>query len=926
MAQGTWYFIQLPSQGETTCCIISTKMLPSPLIATKLHIPQPHPDSILRPKLFELLEQGLTVPLILVSAPPGFGKSMLLAGWIHSRPTGLQTAWLSLDDNDNEPGFIWQYLIAALQNLYGQIGKTAQEMLAAAAPPDMQSILATLINEMTGLNSPLLIVLDDYHLIKSPTIHEQVRFLLDHLPPNVHLAILTREDPPLGLARRRARRQMVEIRAVNLRFNLSETAEFLNNIRRLALNPDQVQALEQHTEGWIAGLQMAALSLQGRDPGEFFEPFTGGNRYIVDYLVEEVLQYQDETVRTFLLKTSCLERLSAPLCAAVTGEPNSRELLDILERANLFLIPLDNHREFFRYHHLFADLLRQRLHESYPEEEIASLHRKSSYWFETHGDIPAAVRYARQIPDEPLAQSLLQRYAGTFFQHGALPLLCDLASTIPPDQRQMTPILCCAVAWASLASNRFDVVDDWLKTIERHFGQPAIAALEETSNPNSRPALLEVLVIRLQLPGYSKTSDHILSIQRLLNTLPPEQPCLFNTVANLKPVIAFNLGLLSEESNTTSLANTAFSDTLSLAKAQQNWHLYHLARGHLANLQTAMGHLNLARDTFEQGLSEDSGANVSPYRSILHAGLGMLHYEWNNLPEAEIYFEKGLVYARLWNQWESLVPLTIGMARLKWRTGDLKQAFLILDQLQKPPIDHLALSLEIFTALLRTMNGIPTPLPERLAAKITYSSLDPNAFYESTLLDYAHLLVIQQHHTEAATLLAEVCEKSLSSGRIYTLIRARVTQVRLYANQGKTKEALETLHHALPLAAPEGYISTFVDHGETIRILLREVHSNLSSGELRNYVDQVLAAFSPGKEHSDKEYATGHRLPELSERELEILALVAAGLSNQEIAHQLVISITTVKTHIGNIFNKLGVTSRIQAIARAEAAGLLPRR
>ena len=336
-------------------------MASAPLIVTKLHAPAARADLVSRPALFRLLEAGLQLPLILVSAPPGFGKSMLVAGWLRSRPPDLQVAWLVLDAGDNTPVFFWRYFIAALQGIDPGFGRSALAMLSAPGPMEIEPVLSTLINELADLGSPLLLVLDDYELIQNASIHDDLNFLLDHLPVQLHLALLTREDPPLKLARRRARRQLVEIRATDLRFNTREINEFMNGSFGLALDPAQVNLLEQRTEGWIAALQMAALSLLGHDPARFFQSFAGDNRYIADYLIEEVLQRQTDAVRSFLLRTSILERFCPALCAALTRDPSARETLDALERANLFLIPLDDHREWYRYHHLFADLLRQRL-------------------------------------------------------------------------------------------------------------------------------------------------------------------------------------------------------------------------------------------------------------------------------------------------------------------------------------------------------------------------------------------------------------------------------------------------------------------------------------------------------------------------------------------------------------------------------------
>jgi LuxR family transcriptional regulator, maltose regulon positive regulatory protein len=422
----------------------------APLITTKFFIPPAHSDLVARPRLRSLLENGARLPLTLISAPPGFGKTMVVTDWVHSLDKPA-IAWLSLEESDNRLAVFWRYFIAALQFVQAGLGDTVLQTLTVSAQPAMEILLATLINELATLNVPLTLVLDDYHHIQAADIHASLNFLLDHLPENFHLMILTRQDPPLALARRRARRQMVEIRAANLRFNAEETAAFLNSSMKLGLSAEQLKQLEGRTEGWIVGLQMAALSLQGRDPQAFFDSLTGDDRYVTDYLIEEVLQRQTEAVRNFLLKTSILERLSAPLCAALldTDEVD----LPGMERSNLFLVPLDTTRTLYRYHHLFAELLHQRLLQAYPPEEISRLYRLASEWCEQHAEIHAAIRYARQVPDEGRMARLLAKYTPKFFQLNELTQLVEFASCLPPALQDENPNLGMAVAWALLATN-----------------------------------------------------------------------------------------------------------------------------------------------------------------------------------------------------------------------------------------------------------------------------------------------------------------------------------------------------------------------------------------------------------------------------------------------------------------------------------------
>jgi LuxR family maltose regulon positive regulatory protein len=522
-----------------------------PVIATKLNIPTQRSDLVLRPRLKTLLEASAHCPLTLISAPPGFGKTMLTTQWVREQAE-QRVAWLSLDEGDSQPAVFWRYVISALQNSQPGLAETALMMLITPNPPPIETILANLINDVASLKQPLLLVLDDYHLVQNAEIHKSLNFLLDHIPENLHLFILTREDPPLNLARRRARRAMVEIRATELRFDIDETASFLRSME-LSLTPEQIDILERHTEGWIAGLQMAALSLRGQDPRVFFKSFTGDDRYIADYLIEEVVGRQTEAVRDFLLRTSILEKMNASICEVVLGDkrqgigeaslnsyplaPNN--ILDYLDRANLFLIPLDNRREWYRYHQLFAELLRQRLKDTFPAKEIAQLHRVASVWCEEHGDIYAAIRQARQIPDEGRVAALLKKYAVDFFKLGELPQLVELARALPPEMQEIYPDLNMAIAWASLATNQ--TADPWLEKIEKQYSKKASAAIHEPSlEPAVRAALLEVLIVLQQRPFENYTSqahEELLAIQKQLETFPNEMVCLFNSVASLKPVI-----------------------------------------------------------------------------------------------------------------------------------------------------------------------------------------------------------------------------------------------------------------------------------------------------------------------------------------------------------------------------------------------------
>jgi LuxR family maltose regulon positive regulatory protein len=908
-----------------------------PLIATKFHIPPARTDFVARPRLRAILEAGACGALTLVSAPPGFGKSSLVSEWVndlnldaaneskienHKSKIQNPIAWLSLDESDNQPVIFWRYFVAALQRLHAELGETAQTMLTAPQPPELETILATLINDLAAMDEPLTLVIDDYHLIQSPDIHNSLNFFLDHQPANFHLMLLTREDPPLNLARRRARRQMTEIRATDLRFDNEESAAFLHATMGLTLTPRQVAALERRTEGWIVGLQMAALSMRGRDPQAFFDSFTGDDRYIADYLIEEVLDHQPQPVRDFLLRTSILERLSAPLCEAILGK-TSVELAE-LERANLFLIPLDNARVWYRYHHLFAELLRQCLREAASAEEISGLYRAASGWCEANGDIHAAIRYARHIPDEERVAYLLQTFAGLFFARNELVQLTDFAHALPASLLENNPRRCMAIAWAMIGTRQN--AGPWLAYIERYFGMSAEAALTDDSlDDTRRAALLEVLVVRQQAvfddPAI-RSRERLLAMQTRLAKLPDDAPCLFNTVGLLRPVIEFGLGFDAIYAGDVQLAARHLEEAIIRSRLSGNQHLLQLSAAMLASVQRAQGRFWAAHHTHMQALSESS-QSASPYAAQAHAGLGEIYYEWGDIEKAELHFQAGLPMARAWNQWDALFTIVTGLARIAKRRGDTQTALSLLDDFH-PGNDNLLTQTE---ALRHVWTGDSASSLTWLGSHNLTASSTPTPFNESLLLDVTRMFIATNRMDDALTLAKKILDSAKAGGRNHYVIQADILLSKIFAAQGRTSKALTHLTEALQIAEPENYLNVFVDEGDTVRALLMKMTGNPSA-------TRVLAGFASGAESLEKQNQSsvpalsrvegGHEA--LSEREREVLLLIAQGCSNQEIASRLFISITTVKTHVGNIFNKLGVTSRTQAIARAESLGVLPRR
>jgi LuxR family maltose regulon positive regulatory protein len=891
--------------------------MPESLLKTKLFAPPARPNHVPRKSLLDKLNSARQtgIPCALVCAPAGFGKTTLVADW--ARSSGLPFGWLALDEGDNDLLRFWRYVDAALQTIDSRIGENLRPALYSMQAPVMEQIITGLVNDIISIEKEFILVLEDYHGIEQTGVHESLNFLLDHLPHQMQLVITTRSDPPLNLARRRGRGQLIEIRAMDLRFTPEEIAAFLNQTMLLNLTDADIAALGQRTEGWIAGLQMVALSiLDESDRHAFVAAFSGDDHYIADYLMEEVLQRQPVDFQRFLQQTSILDRLNASLCDALTGRSDSRAMLNMLERSNLFTLPLDNRRIWFRYHHLFGELLQKRLRETHTADEVASLYRAASNWYEAQGDIPVAIRYARSIPDDALILQLLTNHAEGFFTTGELPQFFEMASLLPQSLRKESPYLCICAAWAGLAANHHPEVPAWLNAIEAHFGLPAESALNDpTLDTPLRAALLEVLVIRLQLPFSRSRAEqhaHILAIRDQLNALPPEQVCLLNPAFNLKPVIAFDLGLQAEDTGDLPLAAQTFTEAILLSHQSHNSTLFYLAAGHLANIQLAQGQLRSARQTHGEALTEakNLGQTFSPLVSLTHAGLGSLHYEWNDLATAEYHFNEGLAHARLWNQWESLVPLALGRSRLKLRAGETQAALDILDELSSPPLSDMDLPLRAFAARLRDSDSASA----WLAAKITESMFEPNPVNEAALLDIARLMESLHRSNDALVLIQKIIQFAERGGRKHTLIRAKVALALV-------ENAPTALVEALQLAEPEGYISTFVDEGEPMRnFLIHILKQTQLDPHLSAYVGKLLSAYDPAPR---KPVPAGGLVEPLSEREVEVLRYMSEGLSNPEIARRLYLSPNTLKAHAQNIFLKLDVHNRLQAVSKAKELGLI---
>jgi LuxR family maltose regulon positive regulatory protein len=905
-----------------------------PLLATKLHIPPARPNLVARPRLLERLDQGLAARLILLSAPAGFGKTTLLSAWLAGLPSSA--TWVSLDTGDNDPVVFLNYLIAALRTIEPEVGERARQVLRSPQPPSIESILTLLINELCTLAEDVVAVLDDYHLIDTPAVHDIIAFLLEHLPPppgSVHLVIATRVDPPLPLARLRARGHLSEIRESDLRFTTEEAAAFLNRTMGLRLSAEDIAALEARTEGWVAGLQLAGLSLQDvADPHAFVTAFRGDDRYIADYLLEEVLQRQPEEFQQFLMQTSILDRLGGPLCDAVTDRRDSQAVLDTIERANLFLIPLDSRREWFRYHQLFASLLQQRLLSTSDPDTVQQLKRRAWHWYAEHGLILDAVDYALACGDYHPAAALIEQLGQQLFMGNELNTLLQWSRMLPDQVVATHPRLNVMAAWAAHATGHPQQCERFVQMIEEAVGITIEDFLGSFPTPQGisalqKSALIEGAVIRSRLAVDRLDLQRTFSLgERVLPYLTRErdkEPFVHNPPSILHNPQIFILGLAHKYRGDLPTAAQYMSEAEQEARPNNVIHIVALSLGHLGEVQTLQGCLHQAEETFQYALriAQSYLPHLSAFFGMASVGLGNLAYEWNDLMAAGDHLSAGLELGRLWNSWECLLPGYVGLARLHHARGEWKGAHAALDELLGLP-EHNAqmvrLIVEAWRALFALRQG------DIAGATRWATTFDPQARdelylrWEQSALVQARLWLAQGKVTEARQLLDRLladAEKGDRKGRIIEILNL---QALVLEAQHRRDAALQVLLKALTLAEPEGYIRVFLDEGAPMVELLRQAGSR---GIAPQYVCKLLSEFDriPGTAPIPEQPL----IEPLSERELQVLRLVASGKSNPEIAAELVLAVGTVKAHNSNIFGKLGVRSRTQAVARARELSLL---
>jgi LuxR family transcriptional regulator, maltose regulon positive regulatory protein len=900
--------------------------LGDPLLTTKLYVPSVQSNLVSRLRLTERVNEGMGGRLTLVSAPAGFGKTTLLGEWaLQSR---LPMAWVSLDEGDNDLVRFLTYVVSALGDLHEDFGVAGVlDPLHSPQPPQIEAILTVLVNEMAAIPGDFSLVLDDYHAIESRTVHDAVTFLLDNLPPQAHLLIASRTDPPLPLARLLARGHLTKLSSVDLRFTPEEAIAFLNEAMGVNLSREEVAALEERTEGWITGLQLAALSMRGReDLQDFITAFTGSNRYVLDYLAEEVLRKLDEKVQDFLMETSILDRLSGPLSDAVTGRSDSQAMLEKLERENLFVVPLDDERRWFRYHHLFSQFLMKELRLTKPES-LPILHRRACDWFEREGLAAEAVSHALAADDSVRAANLVERIARTTLRRGELSTLRRWLEELSEDLVCARPRLCLFYAWYYLATGRLKAIEPYLSRAEHGSCAPEKPSEERGErDEDPREILGEVTTIRAAVAGLRGEPALAMDLSRRATELLTEGNQF------LSCIIAASRGFAYRSRGEVDAAIGAFAEAAALSRSVGATYVALLADKHLAELRMVQGRLRAAADVCRQALElvAERGKRL-PASSAAHVGMGKLLREWNELDAATGHLREGIELGERGGNVEIVLDGHLTLARVKEARGDHLGAAGELETArrlaERQEAGRWVASVSAWQATLWAKQGDRWAASRWLAECGLSVEEDLGYLREFEHITLARVLLTLDEHDDAARLLERLLGAAEAGGRAGRVVEVLVLESLLFSARNDEPRALDALRRALARAEPEGYIRTFVDEGAPMAAMLKRLlrvsgdpKGGGGSEVSPEYVRRLLAVLaSPGSTPGLAELL----IEPVSERELEVLRLAASGASNREIAANLFLSLDTVKSHLKHVYNKLGVHSRAQATARARELDLI---
>jgi LuxR family maltose regulon positive regulatory protein len=883
-----------------------------PIVSAKIHIPILRSALVDRPRLMDHLRQSHQTKLTLISAPAGYGKSSLVSAWAHKNK--LPVAWLTLDSLDNDLVRFIHSFSAAHKRFQPAFGDTIISLLESPQTPLEQNLLSGLANEIGSLDEPYVLVLDDYHVITNQTIHKIIAFLIENQSLQIHLIILTRSDPPLPLSRLRARGQLVEIRAADLQFIQAEAESFFNNIMGMGLSSTDIAAFEERTEGWITGLQLVALAMQGLDAQQianFVNLFTGSHSYIVDYLVEEVLNRQSEDIRDFLLRTSILDRMTASLCDQVTGLDNSQAILEKLYQENLFIIPLDNERQWYRYHHLFSDVLENRL-KSISPDLVPKLHMLAAEWYEENGFIPDAISHALANTKSEKGAQLIEKNAKSLLVHGEFTTLLSWIKEIELSAAGR-PWICIYAAWAYVLSGKIDYMETWLMKAKKNLTK------ENLVKGNDNLLGHEAAIRAYAAASRGEAQKAISFAQQALDNLPES-----NLV--IRSVVTFTLGTAYRINGNSVEAARVLEKAARLGHQAGNLYLEIGAIASLADIFYGQGKLHQAFDTYEELLrvaTRPDGKQLNA-AGMAYDGLALIAYEWGRSADAEKFVESAIEHCKKWGNITEMAESYVIQCRLLQAVGKTDDAQHALNQAENLTHTYsLVPRAESWMKACRVRLWLAQGNLE--AAGKWAQSYNPGEIADSFSYvreaEYAAFIrvqIAQQRYLEALDGISRLLERAEAIWMAASVIELHVLQAVAYQAMGNTPKALQALERALDIARPEGYVRVFLDEGPSMKELLRHAGSK---GIEPQYVAMILAGESQQADSVAQE--TQPLIDPLSERELEIMNLLAEGCTNQEIAERLIIALGTVKAHTVNIYRKLNVTRRTQAVARARELGLI---